>query len=269
MKRKRRRPEAVIISAAEIEAAVEQGVAATAAERASIKADMVTVTAAATLLGVDEVGVLNLAFEDRLSLATVTPLGRALFMLPGAIHAFVADPDSRTQTKDLGMLYDCPPRPTNGYCPAPHCFTPEPTSPVTLRTLRVLRSEVLRVREELIATPLPWVVLQIDLRTREARYRGFLLGLRPTPFRLIALLAESPGTRIPHETLVKKASKHVGACTCAPSRWAKDNKAFVMRALRRLAANGQIKPAEAETLISAHGGALILNLGSDQVRVIR
>jgi hypothetical protein len=112
-------------------------------------------------------------------------------------------------------------------------------------------------------------VLRIVCSTRQIFYKGHQIDVSTTPYRLLEMLARSPGTLVSHELLIKKASARGEQFVGSPSRWAKDHKLRLMDTLRGLVGRDGITKQEIDGLISARKSCLVLNLAANQVTVIR
>jgi hypothetical protein len=250
--------------------AIRERAAREAKERAAeLRDDLMTLKAGAELLGVDESQLLELAFSERLDLATILQSGRPIFLRQEDVHRFIADPETRLVVNDLEILHTEPRRLEGGTRTSVFMLKPEPNSPISRRTLRVLRSDILRTKENLRAAHRSQGTLHIDLRTQQVFYKGHEVIVKWTAFRLLVALAESPETPIPHDKLVKIVSAQVGKAKGSYSRWAKDHKLGLMTSLRKLAGHDGITRQEVDQLISAPMRSLKLNLPADQVIIDR
>lgn len=108
-------------------------------------------------------------------------------------------------------------------------------------------------------------ILRICPGTAQAFYKGLEVKVARTPFLLLATLARSPATLVPHGTLVDRASTRAGEFEGSPSRWAKDHKLALMKAFRSLVGHNGLGHNEIEGVLSARNGCLILNLPAEAI----
>lgn len=253
-------------SSSEIEgSAGESGVAADRIRRKEREFDLITLDEAAGELGKTPAQILDLAFREKIAMAILTGSGKPLFIAAKDVHRFMVDPQAKALVSDFKVSVS-PQCGSSVTAPgAPLVFPPEPETEVSILTLRVLRDDVLRFKKESQTARREGEVLRIDLRTGEIFYKGLGVDVTDTPFRLLEVLARSPGLLIPTDTLITKASRYRRGVEINPVQWTKNHKMILMKALRKLVGRKRITREEIDGLITARRGCLRLNLAGDKI----
>jgi hypothetical protein len=106
-----------------------------------------TLEKAAKTLHVSENEILELTALHRLWIGTVISNGTTLFLRADDIHSLMADSKTPIKTSDLKLTYNEYPDPDSPSMPTPNVLLVPPVSDVTLKTLRIPRKEVARLKK--------------------------------------------------------------------------------------------------------------------------
>lgn len=235
---------------------------------ASRDKELVSLVEAKKLLRATRTEILGQGIRGALRFAVLLPDGGALYLAPEDIVRFPPDGGVRVPLRELTCYRSPHPKDPEQIPPMPLTFVPFPDFEARVDALRVLLSDV----HDLVAKgpPIPGaerVVLFLDRKTSEAKYRGQSLELTDTPFRLLLALAEKPQTLISVEQLMTSVSHRVGEFDGTPARWGRDHKLEIMRALRAVAGAAGASQSEVNELITARSKCMVLNLRADQIYI--